>query len=56
MLEEDENVSSVTLKVVKPLNKWLDLDLRYAGFLGILPQNAFLYVRHVISVGLAVNF
>ena len=56
VLEEDENVSSVTLKVVKPLNKWLDLDLRYAGYLGILPQNAFLYVRHVISVGLAVNF
>jgi hypothetical protein len=49
-------VSSLTLKLVKPLNKWLDLDVRYAGFLGLLPQNDFLYLRHVFSVGLAVNF
>ena len=56
VLEEDENVSSLTLKLVKPLNKWLDLDLRYAGFLGFLPQNDFLYLRHVFSVGLAMNF
>lgn len=56
VLEEDENVSSLTLKLVKPLNKYLDLDVRYAGFLGFLPQNDFLYVRHVISVGLAINF
>lgn len=56
VLEEDENVSSLTLKLVKPLNKWLDLDLRYAGFLGFLPQNQFLYLRHVVSVGIAVNF
>lgn len=56
VLEEDENVSSLTLKLVRPLNKWLDLDVRYAGFLGFLPQNSFLYVRHVVSVGLAVNF
>lgn len=56
VLEEDENVSSLTLKLVKPLNKWLDLDLRYAGFLGFLPKNEFVYLRHVVSVGLAVNF
>lgn len=56
VLEEDENVSSLTLKLVKPLNKYLDLDVRYAGFLGFLPQNNFLYVRHVVSLGLAVNF
>lgn len=56
VLEEDENVSSLTLKLVRPLNRWLDLDVRYAGFLGFLPQNEFVYVRHVISVGLAVNF
>ena len=56
VLEEDENVSSLTLKLMRPLNKWLDLDVRYAGYLGFLPQNNFLYVRHVFSVGLAVNF
>ena len=56
IVEEDENVSSVTLKVVRPLTKWLDLDLRYAGYLGFYPQNAFLYLRHVVSLGLAANF
>ncbi len=54
--EEDENVSSLTVKLVRPLNKWLDLDLRYAGYLGYLPQNDFLYLRHVVSLGLGVNF
>lgn len=56
VLEEDENVSSLTVKLVKPLNKWLDLDARYAGYLGYLPQNEFLMVRHVVSLGLGVNF
>ncbi len=56
VLEEDENVSSITVKLVKPLSKHFDLDVRYAGFLGFLPQNEFLYLRHVISVGVAVNF
>ena len=56
VLEEDENVSSLTLKLVRPINKWLDVDVRYAGYLGVLPQNDFLYLRHVVSVGLAINF
>lgn len=56
VLEEDENVSSLTLKLVRPLSKYFDLDVRYAGFLGFLPQNEFLYLRHVVSVGVAVNF
>ena len=56
VVEDDENVSSLTLKLVKPLNKYLDLDVRYAGYLGFLPQNDFLYLRHVVSLGLAVNF
>ncbi len=56
IVEEDENVSSLTLKVVRPLNKWLDLDLRYAGYLGFYPQNDFVYFRHVVSLGLALTF
>lgn len=56
VLEEDENVSSLTVKLVKPLGRYFDLDLRYAGFLGYLPQNDFLYMRHVISFGVAVNY
>ena len=49
-------MSSLTLKVVRPLNKWLDLDLRYAGYLGFYPQNDFVYFRHVVSLGLALTF
>lgn len=54
--EDDENMSSLTLKLVRPLNAWIDLDVRYAGYLGIYPQNNFLYLRHVVSAGLAVSF
>jgi hypothetical protein len=56
VLEEDENVSSLTLKLVKPIGKYFDLDVRYAGYLGFLPGNEFIYLRHVISIGVAVNF
>lgn len=56
IVEDDENVSSVTLKLVRPLTSWLDLDLRYAGFLGFYPQRDFLYARHVVSVGFAASF
>lgn len=53
---DDENVSSLTIKLVRPLTQWFDLDLRYAGYLGFYPQNNFLYLRHVVSVGLAFSF
>lgn len=56
VLEEDENVSSLTVKVVRPLGKVVDLDLRYAGYLGFLPSSAFTYLRHVVSLGVALNF
>ena len=56
VLEEDENVSSLTVKLVKPMGRYWDLDIRYAGFLGVLPQNEFLYLRHVISIGVAVSY
>lgn len=56
VLEDDENVSSATLKVVRPITKWLDVDVRYAGNLAFLPQNDFVYLRHVISLGAAASF
>ncbi|MFT3710730.1 MAG: hypothetical protein QM817_24160 [Archangium sp.] len=56
IVEDDENVSSLTIKLVRPLTQWFDLDLRYAGYLGIYPQNKFLYLRHVISLGLSFSF
>lgn len=56
VVEDDETVSSATLKLVRPINKWLDVDVRYAGYLGIFPDNAFLYLRHVVSVGVSASF
>lgn len=56
IVEDDETVSSATLKIVRPLTGWLDLDLRYAGYLGIYPDNAFFYLRHVASIGLSASF
>jgi hypothetical protein len=55
IVEDDENVSSATIKLVRALTSFLDLDLRYAGYLGFYPQNNFLYLRHVVSIGLSFN-
>lgn len=54
--EDDENSTSLSLKLVRPLDKHLDLDLRYAVYGNTLPQNHYVYVRHVGSVGLTFNF
>ncbi|MEW5741625.1 MAG: hypothetical protein AB1938_22090 [Myxococcota bacterium] len=54
VVEDDENASSLTVKLVRPIIKYVELDVRYAGYLNFLPQNQFLYLRHVFSLGLAV--
>lgn len=56
VVEDDESASSLTVKLVRPVSKYLELDVRYAGYLNFMPQNDFRYVRHVVSVGLAVSF
>ncbi len=56
VVEDAENASNATLKLVRPLTKWLDLDLRYALYVNVLPGNGFLYLRHVASVGVAASF
>jgi hypothetical protein len=55
VVEDDENASSLTVKLVRPVNKHVEVDVRYAGYLNFLPQNQFLYLRHVVSAGLAIN-
>lgn len=55
VVEDDENASSLTVKLVRPVSKYFEVDVRYAGYLNFLPQNQFLYLRHVVSAGLAVN-
>ncbi len=54
--DDDENSSSGTLKLVKPLTKHIDFDLRYAIYVNVLPKSGYVYLRQVASVGVAVNF
>jgi hypothetical protein len=56
VIEDDENSSSVTLKVVKPLGEHFELDIRYAGYFNQFPGIQFFYTRHVVSLGLGINF
>jgi hypothetical protein len=55
-LLDDENLSSVSAKLVRPIGEHVDIDLRYAFFYGTLPQNGFLYLRHTASIGVSVRF
>jgi hypothetical protein len=54
--EDDENSSSASLKLVRPLGEHLEVDLRYAFYFNQLPSNHFLYLRHVVSVGVALSY
>jgi hypothetical protein len=56
VLQDDENATSASLKLVRSLSDHVDLDLRYAVAFATLPQNAFTYQRHVVSLGVAVHF
>lgn len=56
VVEDDENASSLTVKLVRPVARHVDLDVRYAFYLNFLPQNQFLYLRHVVSVGMTISF
>jgi hypothetical protein len=55
-LQDDENLSSVSVKVVRPIGDHVDIDVRYAFYYGTLPNNGFLYLRHVGSLGVSVKF
>ena len=56
VIEDDENSSSVSVKVVRPLGEHFELDVRYAFYVNVLPNNQFLYLRHVASVGVAFTW
>lgn len=56
VVEDDENSSSATLKVVRSLGEHVELDLRYAFFVNALPANQFVYVRHVVTLGVAFSY
>ena len=49
-LEDDENLSSVSLKLVRPIGDHVDVDLRYPFFYGGTPPTASkLLPRHLAS-------
>jgi hypothetical protein len=61
VVEDDENSSSLTLKLVRPVHQHVDLDLRYALYVNVLPQQmvgreALVYVRNVFSLGVTISF
>lgn len=61
VVEDDENSSTLTLKLVRPVHKHIDLDVRYALYVNVLPQRmtgqeALVYVRNVFSLGMTVSF
>lgn len=61
VVEDDENSSTLTVKLVRPVHKHVDLDVRYALYVNVLPQRTagreeLLYVRNVFSLGVTVSF
>jgi hypothetical protein len=61
VVEDDENSSNLTLKLVRPVHPHVDLDVRYALYVNVLPQQradreALVYVRNVFSLGVTVSF
>lgn len=56
VVEDGDYGSSVLAKLVRPLGAHVELDVRYALYVYQFPANRFLYVRHVVSLGVAVSF
>jgi hypothetical protein len=52
LLEDDEAQNSLSLKLVRPLDEHLDVELSYAMYGTRLPRNDLAYFRQVAGVGL----
>lgn len=52
LLEDDEAQNSLSLKLSRPLNEHLDVELSYALYGTRLPRNDLAYFRQVAGVGL----
>jgi hypothetical protein len=53
LVEEDEGQNSLSLKLARPLNEHLDLELSYGLYGTRLPRNDLSYFRQVVAVGLS---
>jgi hypothetical protein len=61
VVEDDENSSTLTVKLVRPIHPHVDLDVRYALYVNVLPQRMtgtepLVYVRNVFSLGVTLTF
>jgi len=56
LLEDDENLSSATARLVRPLNAHLDVELRYSLYQTALPQNGLHYLRQLATAGATFRF
>lgn len=56
VVDDDENNSSVSVKLVRPLSSLVDVDARYTFLYGVLPNNQLTYQRHVVSFGVSVHY
>lgn len=61
VVEDDENSSTLTIKLVRPVHPHVDLDARYALYVNVLPQRQggqepLVYVRNVFSLGVTISF
>lgn len=61
VVEDDENSSTLTIKLVRPVHEHVDLDARYALYVNVMPQQMagrepLVYVRNVFSIGVTVSF
>lgn len=52
IVEDDESHNSASLKLVRPVSKRVDVELRYALYQNRLPQNGLTYLRQTGWVGL----
>lgn len=55
LVQDEENATSLSLKLVRPLTGKLDAELRYAVYYYRLPGNSLEYLRHVAWLGLSVH-
>jgi hypothetical protein len=56
VLEDDENQSSISVKMLRPLGEHFEIDVRYAFYYGVLPNNGFVYERHTALIGFGAQF
>src|SRR5262249_55341333 len=51
-----ETLSSVSVKLPRPMTSWLERELRYGLYQGVLPNNGLRYLRHTAPLGATVRW